>query len=167
MLITSILILLFLPSLITSLNLQPYNCTNPEPKTCTFYPTCLESHYHCGASGYPLAYGYKICERFLAHKSELTPEGQKWMFAVMLCLQQKLVPLVNGSMENISCEELKHYAYSTHPECYVETGFCGLGVRDWMAVVRILKLRTVFGSWDAVNDVIETVGACLGVRLGY
>lgn len=89
------------------------------------------------------------------------------MFAVMLCLQQKLFPLVNESMGDISCEELKHYAYSTHPGCYIETGFCGLGLSDWVAVVRILQLRTVFGSWDAVKDAIKTIGGCMGDRLGY
>lgn len=161
----NILILLSLPFLTASLNSQPYNCTNPESNTCTFYKACLEVHYHCGPPGYPLAYGYKICERFLAHKAELTREGQKWMFTVMLCLQKRLVPLVDGSMEDISCDELRHYAYSTHPGCYVATGFCELGLKDWVATVRILELRNIFGSWDSFKDVIATVGSCLGFRM--
>ena len=31
---------------------------------CRWYVNCLEEKYQCGKNGYPLAYGYKYCNKF-------------------------------------------------------------------------------------------------------
>lgn len=86
------------------------------------------------------------------------------MVAVMLCLQEKLVPFVDGS-KIATCDGLKEYAFSTHPTCYVECGFCSLSLRDWEVVVRIVGLETLFGSPESIRMVVETVEKCWGFYL--
>ena len=31
---------------------------------CDFYIKCIEPAFKCGNNGYPVAYGYKYCDRF-------------------------------------------------------------------------------------------------------
>lgn len=83
------------------------------------------------------------------------------MVEVMHCLQEKLVPFIDGS-RNASCSELKDYAFSTHPGCYVSSGsgFCTLGVDDWDAVLEIVGVETLVESVDAVAATLETAGDC-------
>lgn len=80
---------------------------------------------------------------------------------VLLCLQEKLVPFVDGSMsKNVTCDELEKYAFSTHPYCYVDSGFCKLSVKDWEAVVQIVGLETLVKSWDIFKATVEVADDC-------
>lgn len=139
---------------------QTEACTNPQPNTCIFYPLCLESRYHCGPAGYPLRYGYKYCIKFQEERNKLSSAGQKWMIDVMLCLQEKLVPEATETTNITSCKELEDYAFSTHPQCYVDSGFCTLSPVDWAAVIEILSLETLFESLDILVATAETAGEC-------
>lgn len=141
--------------------ISPNQCTNPQPNTCTFYSVCLESRYHCGPSGYPLAYGYKYCEEFQEERARLSDAGQEWMVDVMLCLQRKLVPQATGMTNITTCAELEDYAFSTHPQCYVDSGFCALPPTDWIAVIEIVSLETLFESLDSVAAMVDTAGECV------
>ncbi|KAJ5113812.1 hypothetical protein N7456_002346 [Penicillium angulare] len=88
---------------------------------------CLEPLVQCGANGYPLGFGAKYCDKFLENKSDFSDRGQKWEEDVGQCLQDALVPFVNGSKQP-DCQDLKEYAIGTHARCYVGTGFCSLGL---------------------------------------
>ncbi|KAL1968216.1 hypothetical protein VTN77DRAFT_2051 [Rasamsonia byssochlamydoides] len=137
-------------------------CTDPQPNNCTFYPLCLETRYHCGPSGYPLGYGLKYCTKFSADRAELSAAGQAWMEHVMLCLQRKLVPYADGAVQNsnVTCEEIKEYAFSTHPGCYVHSGLCTLPVSDWEAIVSIVTIPQLFGSLEAFEATVEAAVGC-------
>jgi hypothetical protein len=70
----------------------------------------------------------------------------------MQCLQRALVPEVEGAaVNNTTCTELEDYALSTHPACYIDNGFCELPVSDLEQVVRIVGLKTAFGSWETIK----------------
>ena len=63
--------------------------------------------------------------------------------------------------KNTTCGELEDYAFSTHPYCYVDNGFCELSVHDWEAIVEIVGLETFAKSWDTLKTAAEVAGKCL------
>jgi hypothetical protein len=140
----------------------PSECSNPQTNDCNFYAQCMESRYHCGATGYPLSYGQYYCGKFQAKGSLLSRNGQSWMMNVMLCLQRDLVPYALGGAQGFAdCQALKDFAFSTHPVCYVQSGLCALPVTDWEVIVlRIVGLNTLFDSWDAFKATIEAAQGC-------
>eukprot|EP01122_Echinamoeba_exundans_P003644 TRINITY_DN13720_c0_g1_i1.p1 TRINITY_DN13720_c0_g1~~TRINITY_DN13720_c0_g1_i1.p1 ORF type:complete len:484 (-),score=27.32 TRINITY_DN13720_c0_g1_i1:35-1486(-) len=118
----------------------PISCNNPSEISCNFYSACVESVFHCGPTGYPLAYGAHFCNKFLGPEaSNFSPAGAQWRDKVLICLQQALVPLLSQSPAP-SCDELKTAAYESHPACYTDqdTG----GVCDTLSVA---DMRTVAG----------------------
>ncbi|KAH9479093.1 hypothetical protein JR316_0007672 [Psilocybe cubensis] len=166
-----------------SLNL----CSDPPRGQCDFYRECLESKFHCGPKGYPLGYGEKYCEKFVAGQDKLSPAGQKWMMDTMQCLQRVLVPDATeseadnrkpgeldhsdtksarestdtGSNNNKRCDALKQKAFDSHSECYLANGLCSLSGRDWVEIVEIIGIKTLFDSWAAIKETIEAAEGCI------
>ncbi|KAF5863370.1 hypothetical protein ETB97_010250 [Aspergillus alliaceus] len=100
------------------------------------------------------ALNLKYCSEFDTNRDKLSTAGQEWMRTVMLCLQRKLVPFVGGS-QNTTCDDLSQFAFGTHPSCYVDSGLCTLPIQDWVAIVDIVSLPTLFGSLDALKATVE------------
>ena len=50
-------------------------------------------------------------------------QGQAWVNGVRICLMQEIL---NSAVynNNGTCQELLEFAYGSHPECYVDNGFC-------------------------------------------
>ena len=112
---------------------------------------------------YPLGSGTKYCLAFSANLDKFSPRGQEWVLDTMQCLQRALVPEAEGAPQaaNITtCAELDDYALSTHPACYIDNGFCELPVSDWEELVRIIGLKTAFGSWEAIKTEAEVGKGC-------
>lgn len=160
---------LLLLTIVSIPSLHPLHLTNhqpiqdqecPTPSTCKWYKDCLESTLHCGPTGYPLDYGYKFCTNLIAHETEFSPAGQKWLTSAMKCLMDKLIPYATGQKPT-TCTELEHYAFSTHPDCYVDNGFCELPVGDWVVLVDVIGLKTFLGSLDVLGTTGETALKCL------
>ncbi|KAF2269831.1 hypothetical protein CC78DRAFT_452801, partial [Lojkania enalia] len=135
------------------------SCTNPAENTCTFYPDCLEKKVQCGASGYPIGYGLKYCTKFTDARPEFSSSGKAWITKTMLCLQRNLIPYATGEKTG-TCENLKKFAFGTHPGCYVSSGVCVLPPSDWEVVIRTVSLKELFGSIDALKATLETAGNC-------
>ena len=75
------------------------------------------------------------------------------MLDTMQCLQRALVPEAEGAPQAASlatCAELEDYAFSTHPACYIDNGFCELPGSDWQELVRVIGIKTALGSWEAI-----------------
>ena len=141
-------------------------CSNPVRGQCSFYEDCLETRYHCGADGYPLGYGKKYCNKFNAASDQFSQKGQIWMLDTMECLQRLLVPEATGPEEmgkqgTSPCDELRKKAFESHAECYVQNGVCTLSVKDWIEIVEVVGLKTLFGNWEALKEVLKTVAGCL------
>ncbi|TPX69593.1 hypothetical protein SpCBS45565_g02314 [Spizellomyces sp. 'palustris'] len=140
----------------------PQNCTAPTPHTCTFYTSCLEVAIPCGPDGYAIGYGNKFCSKFQENADKFTDKGEEWMYKVMSCLQESLVPkLPNNSTSSpkpMSCSELKSFAYSTHPNCYLSAGVCTLHPKDWIVLLNSIGIQELF--------TIETIEQALAVAKG-
>ncbi|KZP24755.1 hypothetical protein FIBSPDRAFT_856524 [Athelia psychrophila] len=134
-------------------------CLSPPPDTCTFYADCLESRYHCGPTGYPIGYGQRFCGEFVGNKSLLDTDGQTWMVNTMHCLQLALVPDAVDANAT-TCPALETQAFGTHAGCYVNNGLCSLGIHDWLAIIEIVDIKTLFDSWDAFKATVEAAGDC-------
>ncbi|KAK1231201.1 hypothetical protein PQX77_005727 [Marasmius sp. AFHP31] len=143
-------------------------CVSPQAHSCAFYSTCLEAHFNCGTTGYPLAYGEHYCGKFSTppNLSRFTDKGQQWMWDTMHCLQTALVPELEKPSGPNACEKLEDKAFDTHAGCYVESGLCTLSPQDWFAIMEIVGLKSLFGSWDALEQSIEAAGACAEFYLG-
>jgi len=138
-------------------------CERPVRGTCTFYRECLEAKYHCGEQGYPLGYGEHYCETFKVKRDLLSPAGQKWMVDTMQCLQETLVH--EGAMDVLhvgdgDCGLLKDIAFDSHSRCYVSSGLCELHTRDWVAILRIVEIKTLFGSVAALKETLQSTARC-------
>ena len=50
-------------------------------------------------------------------------QGQAWVNGVRICLMQEIL---NSAVynNNGTCQELLEFAYGSHPDCYVNNGFC-------------------------------------------
>ena len=50
-------------------------------------------------------------------------QGQAWVNGVRICLMQEIL---NSAVynNNGTCKELLEFAYGSHPDCYVDNGFC-------------------------------------------
>ncbi|KAF8962393.1 hypothetical protein BDZ97DRAFT_1824858 [Flammula alnicola] len=139
-------------------------CSDPPRGQCTFYADCLEAQYHCGAQGYPIGYGQQYCEKFNADKSDLSPAGQNWMLDTMECLQRTLVPEATGAPDAVqTCAELTEKAFDSHPKCYIDSGLCWLGVKEWVEIVKIIGVGTLFASWDATKETVRAAEGCLAL----
>jgi hypothetical protein len=152
-------LLLVVPSLAASL-VERQGCSTCKPSgdTCSFY-NCVESRYSCGPEGYPLGYGLKYCNGFQENLSSFSSKGVAWVKATRLCLQQSLVKSNCAS----SCDSLKSVAFDSHASCYVDSGVCTLSPSDWLAIEKTVGFTTLFGSWDALKEVIETASGCVGL----
>ncbi|KAF5334242.1 hypothetical protein D9758_017095 [Tetrapyrgos nigripes] len=159
----------------------PTNCSSPPPQTCTFYAGCLEPAFHCGPEGYPLGFGEKFCTKFSlpSNIARLSPKGQEWMYTTMHCLQVALVPMLQaqddseseGSSSSTSmphshsdsdaCDNLEKEAFSTHAPCYLSSGLCKLTPADWVVIVEIIDLKTLFQSWEAFESSVQAAEGCL------
>ncbi|KAJ7125230.1 hypothetical protein C8R44DRAFT_782646 [Mycena epipterygia] len=137
-------------------------CLDPPPDSCTFYADCLEPRYHCGPTGYPLDYGQNYCNKFKTDRATLSVRGQTWMVTTMHCLQEALVPDAIGAPNTTtSCTALEHKAFATHAGCYVQSGVCKLPLSDWLAVLKIVDIKTLFDSWDAFKATLTAGTDCL------
>lgn len=135
------------------------NCFNPSYKSCSFYSDCLENKYHCGHDGYPLGYGNKFCEIFKDSSYDFTKEGQDWIWNTMHCLQEELIPLYKNTS---NCTYLEKFAFNTHSECYVKTGFCNLDIKDKYILIEIIisnKINNIFGNF--LKQAIQTIDLCV------
>lgn len=82
------------------------------------------------------------------------------MLNTMHCLQKALVPDATGA-EDTTCDALEDKAFATHAGCYVDSGLCTLPPTDWLAVVEIVQLRTLFQNWDAFKATVKAGEGCL------
>lgn len=134
----------------------PNPCANPVKNTCNFYPDCLEAEYHCRPGGYPIGYGLKNCNKFIAALSSFSPNGQTWVTNTMLCLQQALVP--DALSGQATCASIWSDAFASHAPCYVSSGVCSIP-QDWALIFKLVG-PSFFGGPDALLQVLETAAGC-------
>ena len=105
----------------------------PTSKDCNYYRT-VEEDYACGAEGYPLNFGYRLCQKYLESESKITPRLKNWFPKVRFCLQN-FIETERGGIRD--CDELHHRAIASHIPCYQDTGFCSLPMSDQLLILKI------------------------------
>jgi len=122
--------------------------SRPSSRSCEFYKT-VEANYHCGSSGYPLQFGYRLCEKYRKAEPSMSKAVKRWFPKIRLCLQE-YIARNHGSFR--SCSDLHQRAIDSHIGCYIKTGFCEL---SWADSVQILKVT----STDILNSDIIALSA--------
>jgi hypothetical protein len=117
-------------------------------------------HGHgCGADGYLIGYGTKYAQRFYAQaRPKMTARGQLWIDHVLVCLQHDLRDAIDSAT---SCDDIWNTAFDSHPQCYIENGFCSLSPWDIAQVVWTIDTKD-FLSQDAARQVVQTAIGCGG-----
>jgi hypothetical protein len=139
-------------------------CVNPITPNCDFYERCLERYCHCGwtSSSYALTYGQKYCKRFIATTS-LSPSGKKWRDATLLCLQEKLVPIVPiDNPASCDCAKVRDTAYRIHAACYSQpqASICDLSVSDLATIDRVVDDSDKFDK-DGLKALRGVLSVCM------
>lgn len=118
---------------------------------------CAEDTLQCGPNGYLVGYGTRYAQRFYRHtRPWMSAEGKRWLDATLVCLQERLRERIDAST---SCVDVRTIAFDSHPECYVESGFCELPLTDLFAVAATIDGRDWL-SRDALRQVSTTAHAC-------
>ncbi|XP_019856292.1 PREDICTED: uncharacterized protein LOC109584838 [Amphimedon queenslandica] len=128
---------------------------------CAFYSECVEKRVPCGPNGYALGYGGKYCIKFGENIDCFPANGQQWINKVRICLE---TALVNSTVyrNNATCEDIKDYAFKTHPQCYLDAGFCSVILDSPTNLYCLYKVFDVkdFFSKLAINQVYQTLKSC-------
>lgn len=124
----------------------------PSSKSCDFYKT-VEASYRCGTSGYPLQFGYRLCEKYRKAEPSMSKAVKRWFPKVRFCLQD-YIARNHGSFR--SCSDLHQRAIDSHIGCYLKTGFCDL---SWGDSVQILKVTS--------TDILNTDIIALSAKVNY
>ena len=133
---------------------------------CDFYTKCLENKFQCGATGYPIGYGFKYCSKFLEFQSEFPQKGREWIDGTLLCLKQALVQFTTKSTDPKICNNILQTAFDSHPNCYVQAGFCELFyqpdiVQTVQALLKVYELND-FKSLTSIKQIFQTAKMCGG-----
>jgi hypothetical protein len=154
--VVSVTLLLFIsmPLSMVSAFASPETGCADRIGNCDYYE-CRESLQNCGSKGYLLRFGYHYCSKFMGGvRPRMTAQGAAWMATVARCLQEKVeqIPLAT------SCEVTADEAIASHPDCYVDTGYCELTDGD--------KFRVAKTIWKELKDpridrvMIEILSRC-------
>ncbi|KAJ3312153.1 hypothetical protein HDU76_002955 [Blyttiomyces sp. JEL0837] len=147
-----------LPQSAVDISTLPATCFNPVPHTCDFYFNCLDVAYPCGPDGYAQGYGGKFCRAFQKNANTLSDKAQQWMWSVMTCLQTSLVPKLGQEM---TCQAIHDFAFSTHTACYTQTGnsICDLSPFDWYKILNTIGFATLIQT-DTLTFEAKIAGIC-------
>jgi len=132
--------------------------------TCDFY-LCQEQKNPCGISGYNLGYGYKYCSKskFELLDTMKTPLGKAWVPQVFKCLQKRslvdsLAIEQDQELSQDTCKAIKKKAFKSHPDCYVEAGYCELSILEKSNIVELILTKAF--SFKAVTQGASIVNQC-------
>ena len=129
---------------------------------CSYYIECLENNYSCGADGYPVGYGNKYCSRFLEFFNDFPREGQEWIEKTLTCLKKAIQDVISVKPEQ-TCKNIYDIAFNSHPDCYVNSGFCSAMIHNTFSMTKaLLKVYEVkdFMSFTSIKQVIVTAKKC-------
>lgn len=136
-----------------SLKQLPNDCSSLIG-TCEYY-LCREAQKSCNIDGYFLGFGYQYCSESLVNlSSKVTPKAQRWLKDVAVCLQNKMENISNDN----SCVDIKDQAIKSHDECYTETEFCSLELKDAYKIIKML--RPEFDDKRIIKEGLEVLRNC-------
>ena len=125
---------------------------------CEYY-RCRERSAQCGSDAYLEGFVGRYCDRFATvTEPRVSPRAARWLQDVRQCLVSELEW---NTDEQTSCEEIEQVGIDSHAYCYVENGFCDLGIGDWFAIVHTIDPFDV-----PFKQVLVTGNECLRTWFG-
>lgn len=126
----------------------------PSRTDCGYYKQ-IEEEYKCGPKGYPLKFGYPLCQKYLKSEPNLSKNLKKWFPKVRHCLQD-YIERKHGSIRD--CQDLKVKALNSHIGCYKQTGFCELYFSDRLSILNVTSTDIFNG--DVVSLAMKVTAEC-------
>jgi hypothetical protein len=83
---------------------------------CEFYPK-LAHTLECSSENYLSSFAEHYCRKFDKNISAFSPQGQKTLSEIKLCLQMALVDQVG-----LTCDNVRSIALQSHIDCYRQLG---------------------------------------------
>lgn len=108
-------------------------------ESCEFYK-CESERMGCSKKDYLIKFGHKFCQKYLTNQEEYSVEGERFLIRVRECLQRE-IRNHNFVKEKQTCSQVEEFAFETHAPCYVESGFCQLGLKDRNRVIWVAKFK--------------------------
>lgn len=138
--------------------------------SCDYYRCVEEERATCGESGYPLGYGQRYCEILSAidfpasvtnlAKAVHPADGNVWKGEVRSCLQVEMEKYFSAN-PNRSCDDLRSFAFASHPHCYTqEVSFCNLNVASIVAVGLSIAPKDLLAA-ESQQQVRDTAKICV------
>ena len=142
-------------------------CEEPATAECSSYidrDDCSQCNYYlcrdqaapasCGSDGYYQGFGFQYCQRYMQVTAPLMSDaGQKFIKGTRRCL---ITAMDSQIATDESCDAVKEQAYDTHPQCYVDNGFCQLGLIDIALVVASIAPQDL-----SFKQILSTALSCL------
>jgi hypothetical protein len=130
-------------------------CQNPPLQSCAYYISCSEAFLECAPTSYPIAYGEKNCLKFQNNLGIFSAAGQSFIWATMHCLQLALVATTTCDS---TCDSLTAAAFASHPQCYIQSGFCSIGIFEQIKVLLVVGSDLFTGQ--AMQQALQTGEGC-------
>src|SRR5262249_673776 len=108
--------------------------------------------------------GSPYCYEYSKIRNMFSPMADKWLSGVRLCLQRRLVPIVEGRVK-MSCIQLKDYAFQTHAVCYGEgrPNVCDIHPKA-LKIVGMIMIKDMRNPY-IIRSLIDIMRLCiLGVK---
>lgn len=138
--------------------------------TCEYYSCIEKNRLSCGETGYPMGYGLNYCEKLSSIEFQpastalgnrvFPADGNKWKVNVRSCLQVEMEKYFQTN-PNSTCQELRTFAFNSHPGCYTQAvNFCELNVQSIVQVGLAIAPRDLVSS-ESQTQVRETANLCV------
>ncbi|HEY8270300.1 MAG TPA: hypothetical protein VIG33_05385 [Pseudobdellovibrionaceae bacterium] len=150
-----IITMLFVLSPVLSLAGQFAAKCIPQVDSCSYY-LCEEKNHPCGPKGYPLGFGFKICQIFLNSEQNYSTEARNWLRKVRVCLMQEF-PEADDSVTR-TCGEIKTTSFHSHVGCYISTGFCELSIAEQMQIFWPMRGSLIYT--EVLRDAYSIAQVC-------
>lgn len=137
-----------------------------ESNHCEIYLD-LEEKKHCSQnvedySGYLINVGYSYCRQFTAAAKNWDSELRQFIKLSASCLQKKIIEVF---ALGYSCKQAEDLAFASHTVCYVESGFCELGISQKARVLRrATRLDLLFKLKQSAGLSLELMRFCSMTR---
>lgn len=114
----------------------------------------------CGADAYLKGFVSRYCDRFATvTEPRVSQRAVQWLKGVRQCLVSELEWETD---DQPTCAEIERIGIDSHATCYVENGFCELGIGDWFAIVHTIDPFDI-----PFRQVIVTGNSCLRTWFGF
>jgi hypothetical protein len=122
--------------------------------SCDFY-LCQEQKNPCGIKGYNLGFGYKYCSesKYKLIDQMKRPFAKDWVPKAFQCLQTR-----SFADSTKDCSDIRKRAYKSHPDCYVEAGYCELTIWEKSNIIELIFAK-IF-SPKAIAQGAKIVNLC-------